>query len=132
MVDPAVARVLSQLQQVEALMLDLEHATGEELAELRAAPVGPRVVDAQAVRQREQFLLGQIEGLTRAQLIVLRKRTSYGALHGMIRYPGRGPDQSPAAGPVCAYCGLPITIRESVGVVHAGTGRVSCDPTAEV
>ena len=85
MSDLCVARVLSQLEISERQIGDLEQLARAELLELQA-PVGPGASDSwQAFRQREQFLLGQIEGLVRAQIALQDRRGWYTRQHQGLR-----------------------------------------------
>ncbi len=77
MSDPAVARVVWQLERVERDLADAESSVRESLELLSAAEAALSGAERDDLRQGEQFTLGVIEGLVHAQLVARGNRERY-------------------------------------------------------
>lgn len=130
MSDSAVPRIVWQLERVAREIEGHLAQAGTNLAAVRAAELDASGLDALELRHRKEFLLGQVDALELAVLVVHQRRDAYVAEHpNGGRLLVRRPPVVDAAG-TCHICGRPIGIKSGYGVVHQDTGRVPCDAIA--
>jgi predicted nucleic acid-binding protein len=101
MSDSAIPRIVWQLERVARELQVLLDAAAVELAAVRAAELLAGPLESVDLRQRKQFLLGQIEGFEAAILNLHSRRDAYVREHPngrrLVRPPG-GQPSDPTSG----------------------------------